>query len=160
MESLGKRIAERRKKKSLTQDQLAEALGVSSQAVSKWENDISCPDISLLPKLSDILGISIDALLRGEQTELVRYEPESGEVTMTNKILKVRILDGETRMSMNIPLALLQLGIMDESGMKIGGLNLKGVDFHAVMEMASRGVIGEILELDDEDGAHCEFYVE
>ena len=99
MESLGKRIAERRKKKSLTQDQLAEALGVSSQAVSKWENDISCPDISLLPKLSDILGISIDALLRGEQTELVRYEPESGEVTMTNKILKVRILDGETRIN-------------------------------------------------------------
>ena len=58
METLGKRISENRKAKNLKQDELAEMLLVSPQAVSKWENDISCPDISLLPKLSEILGIS------------------------------------------------------------------------------------------------------
>jgi|GEM_PF-6583186 len=43
--TLGSRIGEFRKKKGITQDQLAEYIGVSSQAVSKWENDLSCPDI-------------------------------------------------------------------------------------------------------------------
>jgi len=62
-QTLGKRIAYHRKRMSLTQDQLAEKLGVTAQAVSKWENDQSCPDISVLPQLADIFGISVDELL-------------------------------------------------------------------------------------------------
>lgn len=61
--TLGKRIAEHRKQLGLTQDQLAEQLGVTAQAVSKWENDQSCPDITTLPRLADIFGTSVDALL-------------------------------------------------------------------------------------------------
>lgn len=61
--TMGKRIALLRKEKGMTQEQLAEKLGVSSQAVSKWENDISCPDIALLPLLASTLGISVDELL-------------------------------------------------------------------------------------------------
>ena len=66
-----KRISEYRKKKNLKQDELAEKLGVSPQAVSKWENDLSCPDISLLPSLSNILGISIDELVQGKKDDPV-----------------------------------------------------------------------------------------
>lgn len=62
-QTLGKRIAMLRKEKGLTQEQLAEKVGVSAQAVSKWENDISCPDITLLPLLADILGVTVDELL-------------------------------------------------------------------------------------------------
>ena len=62
-ETLGKRIAYHRKRKGLTQDMLAEKLGITAQAVSKWENDQSCPDITTLPKLADIFGISTDELL-------------------------------------------------------------------------------------------------
>lgn len=62
-ETLGKRIIAHRKRLNMTQDKLAEQLGVTAQAVSKWENDQSCPDISMLPKLAGIFGISIDALL-------------------------------------------------------------------------------------------------
>ena len=62
-ETLGKRISSGRKKLSLTQDQLAEKLGVTAQAVSKWENDLSCPDISMLPRLAEIFGITTDQLL-------------------------------------------------------------------------------------------------
>ncbi len=62
-ETLGKRIAARRKLLGITQDRLAEQLGVTAQAVSKWENDQSCPDITMLPKLAEIFGISVDALL-------------------------------------------------------------------------------------------------
>ncbi len=62
-QTLGKRIAENRKRMKLTQDQLAERLGITAQAVSKWENDQSCPDIAMLPKLAEIFGISTDELL-------------------------------------------------------------------------------------------------
>ena len=62
-ETLGKRIIKHRKGLGLTQDKLAEALGVTAQAVSKWENDLSCPDITLLPKLSALFGITTDELL-------------------------------------------------------------------------------------------------
>ena len=49
--TLGERIAEKRKARGLKQDELAEMLGISAQAVSKWENDVSCPDIMTLPLL-------------------------------------------------------------------------------------------------------------
>ena len=62
-QTLGKRIMQNRKRLGLTQDQLAEKLGVTAQAVSKWENDQSCPDIYMLPKLADLFGITTDDLL-------------------------------------------------------------------------------------------------
>ena len=55
-ETLGKRIVFHRKRLGLTQDALAELMGVTAQAVSKWENDQSCPDIGALPKLAEIFG--------------------------------------------------------------------------------------------------------
>lgn len=60
---MGKRIMAHRKKLGLTQDQLAEKLGVTAQAVSKWENDQSCPDIYMLPKLAELFGTTTDELL-------------------------------------------------------------------------------------------------
>ena len=62
-ETLGNRIVSHRKRLGITQDRLAEQLGVTAQAVSKWENDQSCPDIAMLPKLAEIFGISTDELL-------------------------------------------------------------------------------------------------
>jgi len=56
------RIGQLRKQKGLTQEQLASRLGVTSQAVSKWENELSCPDVALLPVISDLFGISVDEL--------------------------------------------------------------------------------------------------
>ena len=61
--TISDKICEFRKARSLTQEQLGEKLGISGQAVSKWEKGDSMPDIMLLPELCDILGISIDALL-------------------------------------------------------------------------------------------------
>ena len=76
-ETLGKRIVARRKGLGMTQDQLAERLGVTAQAVSKWENDQSCPDITILLKLAGIFGITVDALLGCEPPqEVTVYESE------------------------------------------------------------------------------------
>ena len=62
-QTMGKRIMQLRKEKGYTQEQLAEMMGVSAQAVSKWENDVSCPDISILPMLAERLGVTTDELL-------------------------------------------------------------------------------------------------
>ena len=83
-QTLGKRIVQNRKRKNLTQDQLAEQLGVTAQAVSKWENDQSCPDIATLPKLANIFGITVDELL-GTQQSPVR-EAEVVEEAQSNGV--------------------------------------------------------------------------
>ena len=64
-ETLGRRIARLRLARTATQERLAKELNVSPQAVSKWENDINYPDISLLPDLARFLGVSVDDLLSG-----------------------------------------------------------------------------------------------
>ena len=56
------KIAYYRRLRGYTQKELAELIGVSSQAVSKWEQKISCPDIMLLPKIAEVFGITIDEL--------------------------------------------------------------------------------------------------
>jgi transcriptional regulator with XRE-family HTH domain len=63
-------ISELRNNKNLTQKELAEQLGVTDKAVSKWERGLSCPDISLLAKLSQILGVTIGELVNGEKMGL------------------------------------------------------------------------------------------
>ncbi len=59
---LGKKIRQYRFKAGLTQEQLAEKLGIGAQSVSKWENAVAMPDITTLPLLAEIFGISIDEL--------------------------------------------------------------------------------------------------
>lgn len=70
--NFGGRLKSFRKKRGLTQEQMAEYMGVSSQAVSKWENNISYPDVSLLPILANLFSVTTDELLGG------RYCPKSG----------------------------------------------------------------------------------
>ena len=64
--TIGQNIAQFRKKAGLTQEELAEKCAVTAQAVSKWENDLSYPDIEATGRLADILGCTVDALLHGE----------------------------------------------------------------------------------------------
>ena len=61
--SIGARIAARRKQLGLTQRELAEQMGVTDKAVSKWERDLARPDVQSLPHLADILGLSIETLM-------------------------------------------------------------------------------------------------
>lgn len=62
--TLGMMIAQLRKARGMTQLELAEQMGVTDKAVSKWERDLSCPDINSLPKLAEILGVSVDELMQ------------------------------------------------------------------------------------------------
>ena len=72
--TMGRRIADLRKQKGMTQEQLANQVGVTAQAVSKWENDLSCPDISVLPQLAEVLGVTTDELLGKVQLRSLAVE--------------------------------------------------------------------------------------
>lgn len=74
---IGKKIKELRKKKDMTQEKLADYLGVSYQAVSKWENGAACPDLSLILPIAKILGVSVDELFGvGENTNEAKRKKE------------------------------------------------------------------------------------
>ena len=74
--TLGEKIAEKRRARGMTQEELAEKLGVTAQAVSKWENNNSYPDITLLPTIASLFEITIDALMSRERSDVVSYVPE------------------------------------------------------------------------------------
>ena len=69
MKSIGKMISSLRKEKGMTQSELAEKMNVTDKAVSKWERDLSCPDINTISKLADVLEVSVDELLQAKKKE-------------------------------------------------------------------------------------------
>ena len=160
---LGSRITEYRKTKGITQDQLAEHMGVSSQAVSKWENDLSCPDIALLSKLADYFGITIDKLLRGENSYAVQVVSEEERKDLNKMLLKILVnsSDGDI-VKVNLPLSLVKVGL--EIGMQLpqisGNDALKNIDFNAILLAAESGVIGKLVEVKSADGDNVEIVIE
>lgn len=76
---IGKFIAKCRKEKKLTQAQLAEKLNITDRAVSKWETGKSMPDSSIMLELCEILGITVNELLSGEEIDMESYEKRADE---------------------------------------------------------------------------------
>ena len=64
--SMGEIISTLRKEKGLTQKEVADKLNITDKAVSKWERDLACPDTQTLPKLAEILGVSVEELLNAK----------------------------------------------------------------------------------------------
>lgn len=89
----GKFIAELRKEKGMTQEQLGDRLGVNSRSVSRWENGHGMPDISLLLELADVLGVTVQELLEGSRREI--ESGNAGVVTYEGLHTVVRYLNQE-----------------------------------------------------------------
>ena len=68
--TIGEIISYLRKEKGMTQSDLAEKMNVTDKAVSKWERNLSCPDVNTIPKLAEILGISVEELLNAQKKEV------------------------------------------------------------------------------------------
>ena len=163
--TIGKRIAALRREKNLKQDDLAQMLEVSPQAVSKWENDQTCPDISLLPKLAKILGVSVDELLSGKQElqPVVTLVPEEQRKDIKDMMLRIVVdsHDGD-KVRVNLPMALVQLAM--EMGMEMpqvsGNDALKGIDWAQVMDLVRHGAMGNLVEVESADGDIVRIFVE
>lgn len=163
METIGKKIGAMRKEKGMTQDDLAEQLNVSPQAVSKWENDISCPDIMLLPELAELLGTSVDELLSKEakhETSFVKLEERKSLDDMLLKVV-VNSKDGD-KVRINLPMPLIKVAL--EMGVQIpefpGNEVLKKLDIEQILLMVEKGVIGKLVEVESKDGDVVEIVVE
>jgi len=162
--TIGKRIAALRREKGLKQDDLAQMLEVSPQAVSKWENDQTCPDISLLPKLAKSLGISVDELLSGKQEvqPVVTLVPEEHRKDIKDMMLRIVVdsHDGD-KVRVNLPMALVQLAM--EMGMEMpqisGNDALKGIDWVQVMDLVRHGAMGNLVEVESADGDIVRIFV-
>ena len=163
--TIGKRIAALRREKNLKQDDLAQMLEVSPQAVSKWENDQTCPDISLLPKLAKILGVSVDEILSGKQElqPVVTLVPEDQRKDIKDMMLRIVVdsADGD-KVRVNLPMALVQLAM--EMGMEMpqvsGNDALKDIDWAQVMELVRHGAMGNLVEVESADGDIVRIFVE
>ena len=162
--TIGKRIALLRKEKGLTQEELATHMGVSPQAVSKWENDQTCPDISALPKLARLLGVTVDELLEGKQ-ELapVRLLPPEERKDIKDMMLRVTVDSAAgDRVRVNVPMALVEVAM--EIGMEMPQINgqdaLKGIDMNKVLRLVREGLVGNLVEVDSADGDKVRIFVE
>lgn len=167
METIGKRISENRKRKNIKQDELAEMLCVSPQAVSKWENDLSCPDISLLPKLSKILGISVDELLSGKQESSVVFVPEENRKDIKDMMFRIVVNSSEgDKIRVNLPCAIVKIAL--DCGMEMPQISgndsvnsaLKNLDLAKIFEMVEKGVIGNLVEVESHEGDVISIFVE
>ncbi|MBU5420788.1 helix-turn-helix domain-containing protein [Acetanaerobacterium sp. MSJ-12] len=160
---IGRQIAENRRAKGLTQEQLAEEFGVSPQAVSKWENGASCPDILILPQLADFFGITVDELLRGPRGEEVRLLPPEERKNADEMLIKI-IVDSDEgdRVRIKLPLSLVRIGL--QIGLQIPQVGenpaLKDLDFDKIFDLVEQGVIGRLVEVDTAKGEHVEIVVE
>ena len=163
--TLGMRIAALRREKGMKQDELAERLGVSPQAVSKWENDVSCPDIMTVPALARELGVSSDELLTGEDDlpDAVLL-PEEKRKSFDDMMLRIYVNStGDDKVRVNIPLPLVKVFI--DAGMSmesVGGGKLDGfnLDWSKIMTMIESGVVGKLIEIESGDGDTVEIVVE
>ncbi|MBQ4626403.1 MAG: helix-turn-helix transcriptional regulator [Clostridia bacterium] len=162
--NLGTNISEKRKSKGMTQEELAAKLGVSPQAVSKWENNLSCPDIALLPEIARLFGISVDELLGvapaaerekavSENTTETETEPDAASEEpfcsdkKATKLVITREMNGKVT-TIKFPIGIVRFGL------NIGGIfgGLTGDQANSVENAIRTGLAGEILSVDGENG--------
>lgn len=171
-ETLGRRIARFRLGHAMTQEHLANIMGVSPQAVSKWENDQSSPDISLLPLLAETFGVSIDELLVGARPAAAA-EPGSVRISPADEVdipvpiagykahslhIKVSKKDGE-KTDVRVPLGVVLLTL--RAGSKISGLTATDakvgdvpIDLDLLVDVIRRGECGTLIEVNEGHGDH------
>ena len=155
METFGQRLSRLRKEHELTQNDIAEKLNISAQAISKWENDLTSPDIDSLIRLADIFNISLDELMGREVSSTLYLEKEERK-DINKMIFKISIVDDDgDKVNLNLPLAVVKV-FLDENGKlsKIidGNDALEGIDFNKLIELVEQGVFGELLNIETADG--------
>lgn len=160
MNNIGDRIASFRKDKQMTQEELAQVLGLTSQAVSKWENSITCPDIQLLVPLANLFDVSVDDLLGNEKKREVYLAKKED---MDQLILKIIVdsNDGD-RVRINLPIQLVKIAL--NIGSKIPQITdneyLHAINFDDILQLVESGVMGKLVEVDSKEGDHVVIVVE
>ncbi|MBR6052046.1 MAG: helix-turn-helix domain-containing protein [Clostridia bacterium] len=162
METFGQRFGRFRRAKGLTQEDVAEKLNISPQAVSKWENDLTSPDISVLAEISEMFGVTLDELLGKEVAKPVEVLPPEERRDINKMMLKMTVDSEGDKMRINLPMALVKVFLNSGAEMpRVNGKDIsKDVDFEQVVSLAEQGVIGEIMSIDTAEGDRVRIVVE
>ena len=161
-QTIGGRISALRKRDGLTQEELAAQMGVSPQAVSKSENDLSIPDLSALTALADYFHLSLDELVRGQRTD-VQYVPPESRKSADQLFLRVRVRTGEgDKINVNLPLALVRIAAqLDVELPQFRGSELlRQLDLNALLTLIEGGALGKLVEVESSNGDLVEVVVE
>ncbi|MCH5153154.1 MAG: helix-turn-helix transcriptional regulator [Clostridiales bacterium] len=160
-ETFGQRFQRLRKNAGLTQEDVATKLNITAQAISKWENDVSAPDISVLVELSEILSVSIDELLGKTPTTTLVPQEQRKDIDKMFFRVNIHSKNGD-KVKVNLPLALVK-AILD-SGMVLPQINgkdvLNNIDFRQIFALIEQGVVGKLVEIESADGDIVEVWVE
>lgn len=151
-ETFGQRFLRLRKERGLTQEEIAQKVGVSNQAVSKWENDASCPDITLLLQLSEIMNVKVDNLLGKEDSDVKLITEKKSIIKLT---MHINILshDGDkVKVNLPMPLVIAAIKLGGKFNLMNGNKALEGVDFKEVVALVQKGLIGEIVSITSAEG--------
>ena len=161
--TIGKKLYELRKQSGFTQDYVAEKLGVSAQAVSKWENDIACPDIMILPNIAELYEITIDELFKNEDIQSnVKYE-KTEKVNENELVLRVYVDTAQgDDIKVNLPYLLVKelINVGKDISSVFTGIDLTAVNFESIFKMVELGVLGEIVTVETQNGDDIRVVVE
>lgn len=146
MKTIGENIAYFRKKNKLTQEELAEQLSVTSQAVSKWECDSSYPDITGMQSLAKILGVTVDEIINGEKAlpEIIEAPKEK----IDRRILLINVEASDTTITTRLPVSFVKKSIENGTLKKIVGEEAFE-QFGALEDMIDSGLTGPIIDVDN-----------
>ena len=149
--TIGQNISVFRKKAGMTQEELSEIMNVTSQAVSKWENDLSYPDLETVNLLSRVLGTTVDAILNGENTVPTVKVADGDNIDKRIMVLSTKVKHPmEATANLRLPLALLyKLKANDKLAEVVGEDEVKWVE--EALELAKAGVVGTMLCTHTED---------
>lgn len=162
--TLGERIAEGRKKCGYTQETFAELLDVTPQAVSKWENNGSCPDIQLLPKISEIFGVSVDELLTGKKPSASTELPKVEKTVDTSKLKFIINVEKPGQKPVVVSFPFVAAKRFARIGNGISGITGNGAlnseQLEEILELVENGATGEVFKVESNDDTVVRFVVE
>lgn len=118
-QSFGDMVAALRKEKGMTQLELAEKMGVTDKAVSKWERDLSFPDVSSIPRLAELFDISVDQLM-----QVRKYEGQESEHSKIAHILDLSLKAVALAMGISALVLSLMNGVETAAAVQLLGIGL------------------------------------
>ena len=158
MKTLGNKISQCRKDNNMTQEELAEKLNVSPLAVSKWENDLSIPDVNILVSLSDMFAVSLDWLLKPTDEQPPVQNPEKPKKP---GVLYIDAVDRNgKKTNLKVPLAVLKFGMKLTNNVLKNDEKFANVDFEEISRLVESGYTGVLLDVEEENGETAKIYVE
>lgn len=149
-EHIGEHIAVYRKKTGLTQEQLAEKMNVTAQAVSKWENGLTCPDLDSVARLAGFLGVTVEQLIHGDAAVPAVQVVETPRVGKRVLCIRVQVKGpATTNVTVRFPVELILKAY--EMGCLESLVGDEAPFVEQAIEMIRQGTVGSLVDVETEE---------